>query len=660
MNFKDCYHKLENNRLTVGNSLIEREYLIVNDGLYPVLIKDVAREYSWSCENRLSAVNTPVSLENFSLYSDVANNNGLSNEFLKITLQAKKESLTQSFVWEIYPSSPLITFYYELNSEVEFSNDTELVTVKTNTTGVELSDNQPRINSQKDVIDCIAMGEKHYKLSTVKLYDKTDGNNELVSETEESYYHRRPYAKTGNMFIVEDYLSNNAILIVKESPTHSSSLSHCRDFTIDSNSILRVVGSGIDSFSGTVISYGTTVCVNNKEYLLEAYKEHYKNVWHKRVPLIISNTWGDRSQDAAVNEKFILKEIEHAAYLGVDSVMIDDGWQKGITANSKLKSGGVWEGYYSDSEDFWSVNQTKFPQGLKPLVDSACEKGITISLWFSPDSSSDFKNWEKDVNAILNLHNKYKISHFKLDGVKIRNKLSEYRYLRFMEKVYDLTNGKVELVQDITAEDRLGYLYHKQYGILFVENRYTDFRNYYPHHTLKNIWILSKYFPTTKMHMELLNNTRNAELYADDLLAPKNYDIDYLFASVMVSNPLMWMELQHLPSKETLMLKKIISVYKKHRENFKDAAISPIGQKPDGNSFTGFNIKLYDNTGYLILFREFVEQNDFVFDVKEVSEITKYKILASNDNIAEVETADKGKLRASFCKKGAYVFARYA
>ncbi len=659
MHYKDCYYKLENNQLSIGNDKIVREYLILDNGLFPISVKDVEKDYIWSFKDKLSTVSTFVSLKNFELSYTASTNNSLSNEFFKVTLQAKENNLTQSFVWEIFPSSPLISFYYLLDSKEDYTLNTTKENLINSPTGVELSENSTKSSSQLDVIDCIPLDRKHYKITTIKLNDKTDGNNELVSETEQSYYNRTHYSETGNMFIADDYISNNAILIVKEAPTHSSSLAHTSDFVIDSDCGIRTVGSGIESFSSTVKSYGTTVCVGSKDNLIDLYKQHYKNVWLERKPLIISNTWGDRNQDAAVNESFMLKEIDCAARLGIDSVMIDDGWQSGITANSKLKSGGVWEGYYSESEDFWSVNYNKFPNGLSPLVESANKKGITLSLWFSPDSSSDFKNWEKDVNTLVNLHKRYNVSYFKLDGVKIRNKVSETRYLMLMEKVYEQTFGKVELIQDITAEDRLGYLYQKQFGILFIENRYTDFVNYFPHHTLKNIWSLAKYFPTTKMHMEVLNNTRNTQLYGDDILAPKNYDIDYLFASVMISNPLIWMEMQHLPNNEMVALQKIISVFKECRDDFSSAEISPIGQKPDGVSFSGFDIKTSNNSGYLLLFREFSKQETFTFDVKGVNEKTQFKSLITNDERIKLTCFEHGKLKASFGKQAAYTLVKY-
>ena len=39
-------------------------------------------------------------------------------------------------------------------------------------------------------------------------------------------------------------------------------------------------------------------------------------------------------------ETFVLQEIDRAAALGLDTVQIDDGWQKGTTVNSARPLGG--------------------------------------------------------------------------------------------------------------------------------------------------------------------------------------------------------------------------------------------------------------------------------------------------------------------------------
>ena len=162
---------------------------------------------------------------------------------------------------------------------------------------------------------------------------------------------------------------------------------------------------------------------------------------------------------------------------------------------------------------------------------------------------------------------------------------------------------------------------------MFVENRYTDLGNYYPHNTLRNLWELSQYIPASRLQMEVLNNKRSENLY-NDILAPSQYDIDYIFASVMAAKPLMWMELSSLDDDNIKRLKKIIAVYKKYRDDFEK--IIPIGDKPSGFSLTGFKI-LGKKNNYVILLREMSEDDSFGVQVK--------KILATNDENAETSPA---------------------
>lgn len=91
---------------------------------------------------------------------------------------------------------------------------------------------------------------------------------------------------------------------------------------------------------------------------------------------------------------------------------------------------------------------------------------------------------------------------------------------------------------DVTAGRRGGYFSYSKYGNIFLENRYTDWQNYYPYWTLRNIWTISKYVPAERLQIEFLNNDRNTEKYGDDPFAPAKYDIRYLFATTMAAQPL--------------------------------------------------------------------------------------------------------------------------
>jgi alpha-galactosidase len=177
---------------------------------------------------------------------------------------------------------------------------------------------------------------------------------------------------------------------------------------------------------------------------------------------------------------------------------------------------------------------------------------------------------------------------------------------RFFAAVRIESAGKVSLDLDITAAVRPGYFgAMREAGALFVENRYTDWHNYWPHATLRNLWQLSQYVDPLRLRMEFLNHTRNATLYEADPLAPRRYRADYLFASVMFASPLAWFEVAGLSEDFIAQVAPLVRTWKAHRRALRDLSILPVGDVPDGSSWTGF--AAHDPTGahgYLLLFRE--------------------------------------------------------
>ena len=111
-----------------------------------------------------------------------------------------------------------------------------------------------------------------------------------------------------------------------------------------------------------------------------------------------------------------------------------------------------------------------------------------------------------------------------------------------MNKVLDETGNNAVFNLDVTAGRRGGYHYFNEFGNLFLENRYTDWQNYYPDTTLRNLWMLSKYVPSRNLQIEFLNKWRNAGKYEGDPFAPSNYSFEYLFAITMAAQPLAWFE----------------------------------------------------------------------------------------------------------------------
>ena len=314
------------------------------------------------------------------------------------------------------------------------------------------------------------------------------------------------------------------------------------------------------------------------------------------------NTWGDRSQDAKIDEAFCLAELDRAARMGITLFQLDDGWQSGKSPNSKT-AGGSFKDIWKNT-DYWTPNPMKFPHGLKPIVEKGKKLGIRIGLWFNPSIQNDFADWQKDAQAIIGLYKKYGICCFKIDGLQIPTKTAEQNLRRLFDTVLEQTNHEVIFNLDATAGRRGGYHYMNEYGNIFLENRYTDWGNYYPYRTLRNLWMLSRYVPAEKMQIEFLNKWRNADKYdAADPFAPARYSFDYLFAITLAAQPLAWMEASNLPG-EAYATASLLKAYQSLQLRFHKGVILPIGEEPSGRSWTGFQSIVSDTEGYLIVYRE--------------------------------------------------------
>ena len=602
--YKDCYASWTENTIVIGNKRIERRFQWCAQGLVCTATVDKASAKEWRGDE------PPAVTADMAIECAVSNNGGLSAKHLLLTAMERQGGGVIETKLAVYPQLPFVIL--ERRCKGLHPSSSERVAEKGGT-GNENAVAKDTIEAATlDRIDNVPLNVRHLTLKTFKLFDRTDLNDCLVTEEKMHLYPGCSFSMRGNVFLFDNYMENKGLLVVKDSPTHLYQLLENDDsLRVKGTRNADIVGAGlhgdIDADDWCQL-YGTTVGVGDTDELLVEYRQLYRAQYLApafKEPFIMSNTWGDRSQDSRVCEEFMLKEIEAGAKLGVDIIQIDDGWQKGVTINSKARKSSIWEGFYAADPDFWAVHPQRFPHGLKPLVKKAARHGIRFGLWFAPDSSHEFANWRRDVDTVLNLHRMYGISSFKLDSVNLLSKKAETNYLNFLTTVERESNNRIALNLDCTAQNRQGYVMWKQFGTLFVENRYTDWCNYFPHNTLKNLWMLSQFIPPRKFQFELLNNSRNDEKYGDDPLRPAAYDITYEFASVMVANPLVWMEMSNLTDKQITSLQKLVSVYRDVRKDFFNAEIYPIGEQPDGCSYTGFQIVVDDKTGYLLLFKEY-------------------------------------------------------
>ena len=602
------YSQLKNDTLTIGNQLIERTFLWNNGNLITNNLKDKSSNQCWLNKSHNPDFYISKNIkktENAAFNSQIINENAIHPGYLEVTVSFTLGSMDVKRIFRIYDNSPAIACDTYLKGFAEGISSEKSVN-PADMKNIEFAEDM-KTKQASEILDQVNFEGKHWQIKAVEFLDVTDWNNNLVFERNFISYRKNSYR--GNLFFARNEENNKGIFFLKEAPCSSVQLSYNgSDFTAEEGHFaitglgFNVADLGKDTWT-RAYSYVLGVYSGSELSQLEALRSYQKNI-RKILPardeMVMMNTWGDRSQDSKINEKFTLLEVERAAELGITHFQIDDGWQIGKSPNSAVAKGSfknIW-----DNQNYWRTDPVKYPNGLHPIVKRAKELGVEVCLWFNPSVQNDYADWEKDAHALTDLYNEYGIRTFKIDGLNIPNKKSESNLRNLFDKVLENTNNSAVFNLDATAGRRGGYHMFNEYGNVFLENRYTDWQNYYPYWTLRNLWQLSKYVPAEKLQIEFLNKWRNADKYGNNIFAPKNYSFEYLFAITMAAQPLAWFEGTGLPE-EALGIKKMISEYKKVQHDFHQGTILPIGDEPSGKSWTGFQ-SIKDNKGYFLFFRE--------------------------------------------------------
>lgn len=602
--FQGCYARLTGDQLSLGNTHIQRTWRVSNGLLYPLSLRETDRSREWlaspsSMPSPYPAAGLPDSPARVNLRGGSGVFGPTEAPSLRLELHAAGETYSVDYEFQVFPGATGIRTWVVANR-------------------LPKDEGKPSKGWPKtDALEHLFLTVPHIRLTQAIFRDQTDIHNELVFENEWLLHEsERDLALQGNLFVLENMLDGSGLIFLKEAPEPEFR-------PVKTYADLRASGSGLHNGSPRALRvsfYGNGVEGVGNGYpfvlltyhggrtgriaALQNYQRQIRQYDPQRDGKLLSNTWGDRSQEKKLNEAFIRREIDAGAKLGVETVQIDGGWQKGRTAGLAA-TGGVWNGYWSVDPKFWEPELDKFPLGFGPLAAYAHSRAMELGLWFSPDSSNEFHNRQLDAEQILQYYRKSAVVAFKLDGVKITSKRSEENYKALLNDLLVESGGKIQMDLDVTAETRLGYFGAIAAGPVFVENRYTDWHNYWPHQTLRNLWKLTQYLDPLRLRMEFLNSERNTNLYPDDPLAPGHYRPACLFATVMFASPLAWFENSGLSPAYAEDATALIRTWKLHREKMYQGTIVPIGTAPDGVAWSGFtSFTEGGRDGYVLVFRE--------------------------------------------------------
>ena len=468
--------------------------------------------------------------------------------------------------------------------------------------------------------DHIAYGLRHVKATSFLCADQTDIRDNLLQKDERMLmdYDSR-YTVAATALDCLDVVSGEGVVFVRVAPMPVSRPAQVEDFVIDG--MAHRVTMLQNGYPLAELAYCGGAA--GRRRALVAFQRALRPYRPGRDGILLSNTWGAGNRDSRICQDFLLKEIEAGARMGVDVIQIDDGWQRGRTQNSRKKAVAgrkkVWSGYWDADPDFWKEDLERFPDGLELLVKKAREHGMRFGLWFGPDSSNEASNWERDADCLLEYHRRLGVDYFKMDSMKLHTPLSLERNRKMFDKMLRGSDGSMVFDLDCTAEVRPGFFGLMDIGPLFVENRYTRKPVYWPHHTLKNLWDLSQVIDPVRLRFEFNNPDTNRGNYDWSPLGHGKYRPDALFATVMAASPLAWMELSDVSDSSMADIASLVKTWKAERARWHGGVIHPVGDRPDGVSWTGFVSESADGKGgYALMFRELNEAKCRSLDLKPI------------------------------------------
>ena len=664
--FFACRAILEADTLRLSNSLIERTFLWNGGDLINLAVKDLKTGRVFlnkSSEPSLVVTAEPVRATEGTFSTRMLASDGIRPAHLEAEVSYSLGPTRVRRVFRLYDNCTAIAcdnYVCGANTSVEREGGNAA-----DNKNIESTADMKQKRKRAPYLETLSLDGVHWQCRAVEFFDVTDWNNNLVFERDFIPYRKTGYR--GNLLFARDGRDGNGFFFLKEAPCSSVQLGYPgSDFVCEFGKFtVTGIGASEDDLrsSGWVKLYSCVTGVFGEGELspllaLRSYQKNIREYRPERDEMIMMNTWGDRSQDSKVNEEFCLAELEKAARLGVTHFQIDDGWQEGKSPNSAMAKGSfrnIW-----NNPLYWTPARDKYPHGLAPVVAKAKELGIELGLWFNPSIQNDFEDWEKDVEAVVKLYREYGIRIFKIDGLSIPTKKAEANLRRFFDTVLEQTDNQVVFNLDVTAGRRGGYNMFNEYGNIFLENRYTDWGNYYPYQTLRNLWQLSRYVPAERLQAEFLNKWRNAAKYAGDPFAPSSYSFDYIFATSMAGQPLAWLEASNLPE-EAYGISGLVGDYRRIMKDFHRGTVLPMGEEPSGRSWTGFQSLFPDGrSGFVLVYRELNGRETAVLGtwLPENAAIKFTKVLGDGEDF-EAVAGRNGAVEFALPKPNSFVMYKY-
>lgn len=320
-----------------------------------------------------------------------------------------------------------------------------------------------------------------------------------------------------------------------------------------------------------------------------------------------ANTWDPlyRNQDEDVKnpcrenrhqarEQWVLREIDSMVDLGVEALVIDDGWQ--TTNAEQVNPGKTWRPQKTIDVKPGDSLYEKYPEGVAPnypdgwthVRSYAKEKGVKLGLWFSHNADADNIVWNvKELGA-------FKI---KYDFYVTATMALTQRHLEKIRTVSLSANWPFKVEWDTTTQRRIGFYHGREYGPIYPRN--LNMRWPSAKYNQRHVFGLASSYGSNRFNIQnLILPIGNPKVAGQE--EARQYSEEYCFALAMNASPIFFMGTQYVEGEESRnAFRKMINIYKQHREALFEGYVFPL----DG--VTGLqNYNPETGVNYLTVFRE--------------------------------------------------------
>ena len=210
------------------------------------------------------------------------------------------------------------------------------------------------------------------------------------------------------------------------------------------------------------------------------------------------------------------------ARLGVTPLPARRRLAAGRTSNSATP-GGSLRADLGHRPTTGTPHPERFPNGLGPVVERSTRARHRAVPLVQPQQGRQLRSLAGGRRSLIGLYREYGIRTFKIDGVQIPDKRADRNLRAMLERGHGRDRRAGGLQPRRHRRPALGL------SSTATSTATSSWRtatptgsNYYPHWTLRNLWMLSRYVPPQNLQIEFLNRWRNADRYpADDPLAPQ-------------------------------------------------------------------------------------------------------------------------------------------